>query len=273
MELPFKNLKLVTNNFKDTSPLASTAFNNVLFDYVNTTTGVIHLWTTAPAVALGHRDKQLPYFNEACNFLISNGYIPYVRSAGGLAVVSDQNILNGTLIFEQPYQALSIERTYDLAAELLQQSLPTLKIAVGEITNSYCPGKFDLSVNELKIAGLAQYRHRNKTAVSFYLSVAGNQYERGSLIRKMYQLGTQTNASTPPYPDVKPECMTTLTTISTTLTMPEVITKLVNVWPNINKTPLIITNDINIKISAATKKLINRQPANLIALHTKGVFL
>lgn len=274
MDLPFTSLKLITNEFNTDSPLTSTAFNTALFDYTNATTGFLHLWITPPAIALGHRDKQLPFFNKATDFLLAHGYIPYVRSAGGLAVISDPNILNGALIFEQPLDSpLSIESTYQLAIKLLKEALSPLPLVVGEIKQSYCPGDFDVSINGLKIAGLAQYRHRNKVLVSFYLSVAGNQLERGQLIRQMYQIGTGKADIMQPYPNVDPACMTTLATLKPQIKVANIIKEFQSIWPNIPKSRLIVTDDINDQVFAIKTKLIARQPANLNILNTKGTFI
>ncbi|QBO36447.1 hypothetical protein EQG49_08180 [Periweissella cryptocerci] len=229
MLLPFNKINIVQNHFDEVNPLTSTAYNASLFDLVQKNEAILHLWTTTPAVALGHRDKQLPHLDVARTWLHSNNYASYIRSAGGLAVVSDTGILNVSLIFQQPDVPLSINGAYDLAVNLIQQALPELKISTNEIVGSYCPGSYDLSINHRKIAGLAQRRYRNKIAVSLYLSVSGDQETRGTLIRQMYQQGLQQTTITAPYPDVKPQTMMNLDAVSD-ISVPEFSQRLITAW-------------------------------------------
>lgn len=258
LQLPFNKIQLVQNHFDAPNPLTSTAYNTALFDLVQPHEAILHLWTTAPAVALGHRDKQLPHFDRARTWLQTNQYSSYVRSAGGLAVVSDAGIMNVALIFQQPATPLSINAAYDLAVSLVQQALPELTIKTGEIVGSYCPGTYDLSINHRKIAGLAQRRYRDKVAVSFYLSVSGDQPARGDLIRQMYQYGLQQTTITAPYPDVQPATMMNLDEVGD-ITIAEFDHRLKTAWQSVlPHEQLHLPVDFNIATQLAV--LEKRQP-------------
>lgn len=228
--MPFSNVTFLKNDFTQADvPFISSAFNYTLYPYVNHTNAILHLWTTTNQVALGPRDKQLPHYTSALNWLAKNGFEIYNRNAGGLAVVGDTDILNGSLIFEQPEKPLSIDAAYQLVVELLQATFPDLTLTVGEVPTSYCPGTYDISLGTQKIAGLAQHRYQNKIAVSFYLSVAGDQAKRCHLISQMYRIGLASDTITAPYPNIDANQMTTLAAHSA-YTMAKVVNNITHNW-------------------------------------------
>lgn len=229
MQVPFTNIACLKNDFTTEVPFISSAYNYTLYRHVTAEKAILHLWTTPKQVALGPRDKQLPDFEGATAWLAANDFKMYNRNAGGLAVIGDRDILNGSLIFQQPATPLSINEAYELVAILLQKALPALKLVIGEVATSYCPGSYDISVGTQKIAGLAQHRYQNKIAVSFYLSIAGDQAYRCQIIRQMYLIGLQAEQISAPYPDVTASSMTTLADISA-YTMAEVVTNLQTNW-------------------------------------------
>ncbi|MSE22533.1 lipoate--protein ligase, partial [Lactobacillus parabuchneri] len=110
---------------------------------------------------LGINDRHLPKLPDGLRSLISNHYDYFLRNSGGLAVVSDPGILNISLFIPQPDTAYSIDQAYEIIKGLISMSFPQLDIQSYEVTNSYCPGKYDLSVNGQKIAGIAQRRTTN----------------------------------------------------------------------------------------------------------------
>ena len=81
-----------------------------------------------------------------------------------------------------------------------------MKVESYEIEDSYCPGKYDIVVNNLKIGGIAQRRFKSGVAIAAYLSINGNQAERGNLIQIFYRIGEADSS----YPDVNPDSMTTV---------------------------------------------------------------
>ncbi|MCM0599602.1 lipoate--protein ligase family protein [Periweissella fabalis] len=230
MQVPFSAITYLKNNFTTEVPFMSSVYNHCLYSHVDADNAILHIWTTPKQVALGPRDKQLPDSPAAIAWLAANDYTMYNRNAGGLAVIGDSDILNASLIFQQPDKPLSIDAAYQLVVTLLQKALPTLTLTTGEVATSYCPGAYDISVNGQKIAGLAQHRYQNKIAISFYLSIAGNQATRCAIIKQMYLIGLNSDIITPPYPNVNANSMTTLAALDTNYSMEQVINNLTINW-------------------------------------------
>lgn len=148
---------------------------------------VIHFWTTPPTVILGMQDKRLNNFQSGLNLLADQNYLYYLRNSGGLGVVSDDGILNCT-IFLPDKDNLLIDDAYNKMYTLLKKAFSD-RIQTGEITNSYCPGTFDLSIDSKKFAGISQRRVGNAVAVMAYISINGNQKQRSQLMKDFYEVG------------------------------------------------------------------------------------
>ncbi|MCY7265085.1 lipoyl-[GcvH]:protein N-lipoyltransferase, partial [Pseudomonas protegens] len=73
---------------------------------------------------------------------------------------------------------------YLLVAKMFEDE--DVEIDTLEITNSYCPGKFDLSINGKKFAGISQRRVRGGIAVQVYLCVEGSGSERALMMKHFY---------------------------------------------------------------------------------------
>lgn len=176
---------------------------------------LVHIWPMDSTVILGMLDKRLPHLADGLAYLEEQDYSPVVRNIGGLAVVADEGVLNFSLIFSQVGASIGIKEAYEWMLDLIRQILwdCPYPIEAYEISQSYCPGDYDLSVRGQKIAGLAQRRIKDGILVSIYLSVSGNQAQRGQLVRQFYQLGKQGQETSTSYPDVRPEAMTTLSDV------------------------------------------------------------
>ena len=79
-----------------------------------------------------------------------------------------------------------------------------------EITNSYCPGDYDLSINGKKFAGIAQRKIKDAVVVSIYISIFGDQQKRANIMREFYDIGIKDQQINYKYPKVDPNCMETL---------------------------------------------------------------
>ena len=87
--------------------------------------------------------------------LQENDYSVVVRNAGGLGVIADSGILNVSLILPNNSEhKLSIDAAYELMWAWLRQSFPEKEIDAFEITTSYCPGTYDLSIGGQSLQGL-----------------------------------------------------------------------------------------------------------------------
>lgn len=194
--------------------LASFAYTNAILRSIDQLANpLLHFWTLKQTVILGLKDQRLPHIEAARQFLADRGYHSFMRNSGGLAVVSDDGILNLSLFI--PWQLLGHELTIDAAyqqmVDLVQAAFSELTIRTGEIIHSYCPGSFDISVAGQKIGGISQRRNQHGVVVMLYLSVNGDQQVRGALIRDFYQQGLQAVENKWHFPDVWPTSMTTIT--------------------------------------------------------------
>ncbi|MBO1308487.1 lipoate--protein ligase family protein [Enterococcus sp. 669A] len=176
---------------------------------------MIHFWQLSQTLILGMKDSRVPYLNQGLQAIQAADYYPLLRNAGGLGVVSDAGILNVSLILpKQSINPLSIDDGYQTMLDWLNRtSFGKATITAGEVADSYCPGKFDLSINGKKIAGIAQRRVKEGVAIMMYLSVSGDQKYRGELVRSFYQAGLEEAFGTLGYPAVNPDSMTTLSDV------------------------------------------------------------
>lgn len=168
-------------------------------------------WVHDQTIVLGIQDVRLPYIKDAVTWLKQQGYEVLVRNSGGLAVLLDKGVLNLSLIFSNSKQ-LGIHEGYQAMVEfieLLFKDYPK-KIEAYEITESYCPGTYDLSIDGKKFAGISQRRVKNGTAVQIYLCVEGDGAMRADIIRQFYQLGHRNEPQSFTYPKINPERMASL---------------------------------------------------------------
>ena len=161
-----------------------------------------------PTVLLGAKDTRLKNYQVGRAFLENQGYKVLVRPHGGLAIVCDPGILNLSLIQDGRMKALDIQSAYLDFIQFIRfvfQDFP-IDIDFYEMATSYCPGKFDLIVNQTKIGGLAQRRFKHGISTAAYLSISGNQKKRGQIMKEFYQI-SQADSS---YPHIDPKSMANL---------------------------------------------------------------
>jgi len=170
---------------------------------------MIHFWQCDQTFILGMKDTRVTHLQQGLTQVLQHNYQPVVRNSGGLGVIADKGVLNVSLIFPRE-ETTTTDSAYEQMMAVTQQAFPELTIDAYEIVDSYCPGTFDLSVNGKKIAGIAQRRVKNGVAVMMYLSVNGNQHQRGEVVRHFYQQSLEEKFGTDGYPAVDPACMTTI---------------------------------------------------------------
>lgn len=206
----FSSLQVIDTPLTADNRLSAFGMTNALLDLCGSTNqSMLHFWTLPPTLILGLKDRHLPALPQALQIVHTNGYDSFIRNSGGLAVVSDGGILNVSLFIPQTSdQHLSVDDGYELMKQLLQRTFPTLSIASYEVTHSYCPGDYDLSVDGKKIAGISQRRSTTALVVMAYLSVVGDQQFRGELVRDFYTTGLAGQPNEWHFPDVWPDSMT-----------------------------------------------------------------
>lgn len=211
-------------------PMQSFAFDD-MYCHLNGQEGhdsVVRTWIHDHVVILGIHDARLPYLDQGIKFLNDHGYGAIVRNSGGLGVVLDAGILNISLIFPGEI-TFSIDAGYEYMYELIQEMFKDYHkhIEAKEIVHSYCPGSYDLSIDNKKFAGISQRRVKNGIAVQIYLCVEGSGSERAELMRQFYEVARKGEATKFTYPEIQPECMASLSELlETELTVDEVIFKL-----------------------------------------------
>ncbi|WP_027963619.1 lipoate--protein ligase family protein [Halalkalibacillus halophilus] len=168
-------------------------------------------WVHRPTIVLGIPDSRLPYLSEGTSYLKELGYEVMVRNSGGLAVVLDKGILNISLIFADS-KSYNLHDGYDAMVDFIDFVFSDmgLKIEAYEITASYCPGSYDLSVDGKKFAGISQRRVKNGSAVQIYLCVEGSGSERANHLKAFYQKSLKNSTTKFTYPTIDPSVMISL---------------------------------------------------------------
>ncbi|WP_054777772.1 lipoyl protein ligase domain-containing protein [Lacticaseibacillus saniviri] len=145
---------ILDQHFSQAQALDSFAHTNTLLRLPDARADeLFHFWTLDSTVILGMQDLKLPHLQSALQALSAAQYPYFVRNAGGLAVISDAQILNCSWFLKNT-GTMSIDQAYLQFTQLMQDALAPFgkPIEHFEVTHSYCPGKFDLSING-KICG------------------------------------------------------------------------------------------------------------------------
>ncbi|MCG7339320.1 lipoate--protein ligase family protein [Staphylococcus sp. ACRSN] len=198
-------------------PMQSFAFDDTFSESVGNgaSSSVVRTWIHQHAVILGIHDSRLPFLHEGIRYLTDvRGYNAIVRNSGGLGVVLDQGILNISLIFKGKNEVTIDEAftvMYLLVAKMFEDE--DVEIETHEIEQSYCPGKFDLSINGKKFAGISQRRVRGGIAVQVYLCVEGDGSERAEMMKVFYQHALKDAETKFKYPDIDSQCMASLASL------------------------------------------------------------
>ena len=235
MNLTVKYFKDVTWRYVDHAtglePMQSFAFDDTFSESVgkDASPNVVRTWIHQHTVILGIHDSRLPHLNEGIRFLTdTQGYNAIVRNSGGLGVVLDQGILNISLMFKGKTET-SIDEAFSVMYLLISKMFEDENetIETFEITHSYCPGKFDLSIRNKKFAGISQRRVRGGIAVQIYLCVEGSGSERAQLMKDFYAHALQGETTKFAYPDIYPSHMASLQELfHSDITVQEVMFKL-----------------------------------------------
>ncbi|MGX7109130.1 lipoate--protein ligase family protein [Facklamia miroungae] len=171
--------------------------------------GIFHFYPIfVPSVFLGAKDKLLPNLTQGVSFLKDSDYQVSVRPHGGLGVVEDAGILNFAIVTDNRSVNLSIDQAFNFSIAVIQASLKRygLTIEAYEIPNSYCPGKYDIVINQKKVGGIAQRRYKDSVTTAAYIGVNGNQFARGQLMKNFYSIAQADHR----FPLVDPSSMSTL---------------------------------------------------------------
>lgn len=173
---------------------------------------VMRSWVHHDTIVLGIQDTRLPKVERGIEYLKQQGYKVIVRNSGGLAVVLDSGVLNLSLVFPEKEQEMGIDKGYESMVDFIQEILSPYGVTIEdrEIVGSYCPGRYDLSINGQKFAGISQRRLRGGVAVQVYLCVDGSGSDRAELIKEFYERSLNGEITKFSYPTIVPGTMASL---------------------------------------------------------------
>lgn len=221
MDLATKYFNQINWRYVDHSsglePMQSFAFDDTFSESVgkDLSCNVVRTWIHQHTVILGIHDSRLPFLSDGIRFLTDEqGYNAIVRNSGGLGVVLDQGILNISLIFKGQTET-TIDEAFTVMYLLISKMFEDEDVSIDtkEIEQSYCPGKFDLSINDKKFAGISQRRVRGGIAVQIYLCIEGSGSERALMMQQFYQRALKGQTTKFHYPDIDTSCMASLETL------------------------------------------------------------
>ena len=213
------------------APMQSFAFDDTFSESVgkDLSCNVVRTWIHQHTVILGIHDSRLPFLQDGIRYLTEKrGYNAIVRNSGGLGVVLDQGILNISLLFKGKHD-ITIDEAFTVMYLLVSKMFEDedVEIETHEIERSYCPGKFDLSINGRKFAGISQRRVRGGIAVQVYLCVEGDGSERADMMKSFYKRALKDEETKFTYPNIDPQCMASLESLlGKAITVQDVMFKL-----------------------------------------------
>jgi octanoyl-[GcvH]:protein N-octanoyltransferase len=173
-------------------------------------------WVHHNTIVLGIQDTRMPFIKEGIQYLKDEGYRVIVRNSGGLAVVLDKGVFNLSFILPEKEKKIDIDHGYEAMVAFVRRMLSPYEVSieVSEVQGSYCPGRFDLSINKKKFAGISQRRMRSGVAIQIYLCADGSGSERARLIREFYKRSLKDSRTGFVYPDIRPETMASLSELT-----------------------------------------------------------
>jgi lipoate-protein ligase A len=116
------------------------------------------LWCAPSSLIVGRADTRLRNFSDAADRLWAEGWPVVIRRSGGSACP----VSRGTLQIALARNALpetTIDTAYIELSSVIRSVLESygLKVEIREEPSAFCPGRYDMSVNGRKVAGLSQH--------------------------------------------------------------------------------------------------------------------
>lgn len=118
-------------------------------------------WRAPRALIVGRSDARLPHFVEAAERLLVEGWPVLLRRSGGGACPVSRGTLQ--IAIARPVTAATkIDAGYRELGGLVGAVLAGYGLTpqAGEIGAAFCPGRYDISLDGRKIAGLSQHWRR-----------------------------------------------------------------------------------------------------------------
>lgn len=117
------------------------------------------IWENPRCLIATRRETRFPHFDRACEQLAAEGWPVYVRESGGTTVPHEPGILHFSLAFPT-YEArtFDLDTIFEALCEPIRLALTKLGLNAeyGFVEGSYCDGRYNLSIDGLKVTGTAQ---------------------------------------------------------------------------------------------------------------------
>lgn len=109
-------------------------------------------------VALTSRDSSTPGYQNALNQAQNFGFTPVVRSPGGRAVAYHEESLVFDVLTHDPNPHDQINKRFQAMGQIFVDSFENLgiKAKLGEVPREFCPGKYSVISENVKLVGTAQ---------------------------------------------------------------------------------------------------------------------
>lgn len=141
------------------------------------------VYRPAPTVAFGRLDTLRPGYPLAVAAARAHGYEPLLRLGGGHAAAYDAGSLVVDLVFPAARIAEGVEDRFAAGTQVCVDALEAvgLDVRVGELPGEYCPGRWSVNADGVKLAGTAQRTIRGASLLAAVLVVAGGDRVRAVL--------------------------------------------------------------------------------------------
>ncbi|MCW2928695.1 MAG: lipoate--protein ligase family protein [Thermoleophilia bacterium] len=152
---------------------------------------VARVFRPGPTLSFGKLDELRPGYAEAAAAAVRLGFTPVRRLGGGQAAAYDTGSLVVEVIVPQHDIVQGTEQRFAALTGLIVQALRTLRVpaAEGELPGEYCPGRFSVHAEGVKVAGVAQRSVRGASLVTAFVAVHGGDALRGVLLPVYAALG------------------------------------------------------------------------------------
>lgn len=137
------------------------------------------IWRCESTLFVSRSEARLPGFDKAVAQMRGCGWPVVVRKSGGAACPVGPGTIQLSLIETAPPVA-EMNSKYAALAAYIQRSLSRwlhIDAQTAAVADAYCPGRYDLAVQEKKIAGISQHWFRNGSGIRCIVTAASVNVE------------------------------------------------------------------------------------------------
>jgi lipoate-protein ligase A len=141
-------------------------------------TPILSIWRCRPALLITRSETRLPRFEAAAAAMQAAGWPVLLRKSGGGACPVGPGTVQISMI-EAASSDTTMNAKYAALTKVIQSTLGFFQIVcrTGSVADAYCPGRFDLAVQDKKIAGMSQHWFRNRCGVRCIITAASINIE------------------------------------------------------------------------------------------------